>query len=80
VEYNEFITHVQSLAQSNSRAEAERAIFATLDTIQERIGSDEAKELAAHLPDELGNYLTESQEEFGQSFNLQEFIARTSQK
>jgi uncharacterized protein (DUF2267 family) len=80
VEYNEFITHVQSLAQSNSRAEAERAIFATLETIEERIGSAEAKELAAQLPDELRNYLKTSQEDSAQSFNLQEFIARTSQK
>jgi uncharacterized protein (DUF2267 family) len=80
VEYNEFITHVQSLAQSNSRAEAERAIFATLETIEERIGSAKAQELAAQLPDELRNYLKASQKESAQSFNLQEFIARTSQK
>ncbi|BAY22066.1 hypothetical protein NIES2100_18290 [Calothrix sp. NIES-2100] len=80
MEYNEFITHVQSLAQSNSRAEAERAIFATLETIEERIGSAQAQELAAQLPDELRNYLKASQKESAQSFNLQEFIARTSQK
>ncbi|BAY07937.1 DUF2267 domain-containing protein [Calothrix sp. NIES-2098] len=80
MEYNEFITHVQSLAQSNSRAEAERATRATLETIKERIGSDEANELAAQLPDELRNYLATNQGESEQSFNLQEFIARTSQK
>ncbi|OUL29524.1 hypothetical protein BV372_23140 [Nostoc sp. T09] len=80
MEYNEFITHVQSLAQSNSRAEAERATRATLETIKERIGSDESKELAAQLPDELSNYLQGSQGESGQSFSLQEFIARASQK
>ncbi|OUL19093.1 DUF2267 domain-containing protein [Nostoc sp. 106C] len=80
MEYNEFITHVQSLAQSNSRAEAERATRATLETIKERIGSDKAKELAAQLPDELSNYLDGNQGESAQSFNLQEFIARASQK
>ncbi|MDZ8050626.1 MAG: DUF2267 domain-containing protein [Aulosira sp. ZfuVER01] len=80
MEYNEFITHVQSLAQSNSRAEAERATRATLETIKERIGSDAAKELAAQLPNELSNYLEAIQEESAQSFKLQEFIARTSQK
>ncbi|MBW4563479.1 MAG: DUF2267 domain-containing protein [Mojavia pulchra JT2-VF2] len=80
MEYNEFITHVQSLAQSNSREEAERATRATLETIKERIAGDEVQELAAQLPQELGNYLRGRDEEPAQSFNLQEFIARTSQK
>ena len=80
MEYNEFITHVQSLAQSNSRAEAERATRATLETIKERIAADEAKELAAQLPQELSSYLETSQGDSGQSFNLQEFIFRTSKK
>lgn len=80
MEYSEFITHVQSLAQSNSRAEAELATLATIETIAERIGSHEAKELVAQLPDELRNYLKTGEEESAKSFNLQEFIARTSQK
>ncbi|MDZ7962269.1 MAG: DUF2267 domain-containing protein [Aulosira sp. DedQUE10] len=80
MQYDEFITHVQSLALSNSRAEAERATRATLETIKERIAADEAKELAAQLPQQIGNYLEVSKGEAGQSFNLQEFITRTSQK
>jgi uncharacterized protein (DUF2267 family) len=80
VEYNEFITHVQSLAQSNSREEAERATRATLETLKERIPSHEAQELAAQLPQLLGEYLQGKETDSSQSFNLKEFITRASQK
>ncbi|WGV27721.1 DUF2267 domain-containing protein [Halotia branconii] len=80
MEYEEFITHVQSLAQSNSREEAERATRATLETIKERIAGNEAQELAANLPQKLSDYLQSEEEESFESFNLQEFITRASQK
>jgi len=80
VQYDEFITHVQSLTQSNSREEAERSTRATLETVKERISVDEAEKLAAQLPQELGEYLRGRDVESNQSFNLQEFIARASQK
>ncbi|MEA5622094.1 DUF2267 domain-containing protein [Nostoc sp. UHCC 0251] len=80
MEYDEFITHVQSLTQSDSREEAERATRATLETLKERIANDEAQELAASLPQQLGDYLLGKEGDSGGSFNLQEFIARASQK
>jgi uncharacterized protein (DUF2267 family) len=80
VEYNEFITHVQSLAQSDSREEAERSTRATLETVKERIAIDKAQDLATQLPQELGKYLQGKEEESNKSFNLQEFIARASQR
>ncbi|WP_414544609.1 DUF2267 domain-containing protein [Nostoc sp. CCY0012] len=80
MEYNEFITHVQSLAQSNSREEAESATRATLETLKERVPGDEIQDLARQLPQELGNYLQGREAENEQSFNLQEFIMRVSQK
>lgn len=80
MEYQEFITHVQSLAQSNSREEAERATRATLATIKERIAGDELQSLAAQLPQELGDCLRGREGDSGQSFGLQEFIARASQR
>ncbi len=80
MEYDEFITHVQSLAQSNSREEAERATRATLETIKERIAGDKAQELAANLPQKLSDYLRGKEGESFESFNLQEFITRASQK
>ncbi len=80
MEYNEFITHVQSLAQSNSREEAERATRATLQTITERIPGDEFKEVAAELPQELAQSLQRREGESSEAFNLQEFITRVSQR
>lgn len=80
MEYTEFITHVQSLAQSNSREEAEVATRATLETVRELIPKDEAQELAAQIPPELGKYLRGKETEASQSFHLQEFIERASQK
>ncbi|BAY93075.1 MULTISPECIES: DUF2267 domain-containing protein [unclassified Tolypothrix] len=80
MQYEEFITHVQSLALSDSRVEAERATRATLETIKERIPADEVQALAEQLPGEIRKYLETSQGQPGQSFNLQEFINRTSQK
>ncbi|MEH1838300.1 MAG: DUF2267 domain-containing protein [Nostoc sp.] len=80
MEYDEFITHVQSLTQSDSREEAERATRATLETLKERIAGDRAQELAANLPQQLGDYLRGKEGDSGGSFNLQEFIARASQK
>ncbi|WP_017317298.1 DUF2267 domain-containing protein [Mastigocladopsis repens] len=80
MKYGEFIKHVQSLSQLNSREEAERATSATLETIKERIVGDEAKDLAAQLPQELGEYLRGREGENGQHFDLQEFIKRVSEK
>ncbi|MBK1989677.1 DUF2267 domain-containing protein [Sphaerospermopsis aphanizomenoides BCCUSP55] len=80
MEYTEFITHVQSLAQSNSLEEAEMATRATLETLKELIPKDEAQELAAQIPPELGAFLQGREIEASQSFHLQEFIERASQK
>lgn len=80
MEYQEFITHVQSLAQSNSREEAEIATRATLETIKERIPDSDIQDLATQLPQELRNYLQVQEQATNQIFNLQEFIERASQK
>lgn len=80
MEYTEFITHVQSLAQSSSREEAERATRTTLETIKERISGDEAQDLAAQLPEELSECLRGREGQPDQAFNLQDFIVRVSQK
>jgi uncharacterized protein (DUF2267 family) len=80
VKYGEFIKHVQSVGQLNSREEAERATRATLEIIRERIVGDEAKDLASQLPQELGEYLRGREGENGQHFDLEEFIKRVSEK
>lgn len=80
MKYDEFIKHVQSLAQLDSRQVAEQATRATLETIAERIVGDEASQLAAQLPQELGQYLRGHEGENGHPFSLQEFYQRVSQK
>ena len=80
MEYTEFITHVQSLTQSESREEAEVATRATLGIIKQIVPSNEREELAVQIPQELGKYLCGSETEPVQSFHLQEFIERISQK
>ncbi len=80
MKYGEFIKHVQSIAQLNSREDAERATRATLETIRERIVGDEAKDLASQLPQELGEYLHGREGENGQAFSMLEFISLVSQK
>lgn len=80
MKYDEFIKHVQSVAQLNSHEEAERATTATLETIRDRIVGDEAKDLASQLPKELGEFLRGREGENGQTFSMQEFISRVSEK
>lgn len=80
MKYDEFIKHVQSVAQLNSREEAERATRATLETVKERIVGNEAKDLASQLPQELAKCLRGREGEDGQHFSMQEFIVRVSEK
>ena len=80
MKHDEFVKHVQTAAQLNSREEAERAIHATLLTIKERIVGNEASQLAAQLPKELGEYLRGREGEDGQYFPIEEFYRRVSEK
>ena len=80
MKYDEFIKHVQSVAQIDSREKAEVAIKATLEVVKERIVGDEAKDLAAQLPEEIAQYLRGREGENGQHFKVKEFIERVSKK
>ncbi|MBW4538527.1 MAG: DUF2267 domain-containing protein [Myxacorys chilensis ATA2-1-KO14] len=80
MQYDEFIKHVQSYTQADSRETAEKAVVATLETLKERIVGDEASQLAAQLPEPLAKHLRGREGEFGDHFNLEEFYSRVSQK
>jgi uncharacterized protein (DUF2267 family) len=80
MKYDEFIKHVQTVAQLSSREEAERATKATLEAIKERIVGNEGKDLASQLPKEIGQYLRGREGEDGQHFPVEEFIKRVSEK
>ena len=80
MKYNEFIKHVQTLAQLESVQEAQRATQATLETIRERVVGNEASQLAAQLPQELAQYLQGREGENGQHFAVAEFYRRVTEK
>ncbi|OWY65870.1 hypothetical protein B7486_39605 [cyanobacterium TDX16] len=80
MKYDEFIKHVQTVAQMDSREDAQRATQATLETIKERIVGNEAKDLASQLPQQLGEYLRGREGEDGQPFSMEEFLQRVSAK
>ncbi|MBV8887086.1 MAG: DUF2267 domain-containing protein [Chroococcidiopsidaceae cyanobacterium CP_BM_RX_35] len=77
---NEFIQQVQDAAQLSSREEAETAIRATLETLKESIVGNEASQLAAQLPSEIGQYLLGREGENGEYFPLIDFYQRVSEK
>lgn len=80
MKHDEFIKHVRSVAQLSSQEEAEQATHATLEVLKERIVGNEASQLAAQLPKELGQYLQGREGEDGQHFPVEEFYQRVSQK
>lgn len=62
-------------ADEESAGDATRAV---LQTLGERLSADEAEDLAAQLPGDLGRYLTQG--ESGQRFSEEEFISRIDQR
>lgn len=80
MKYDEFAKHVKTLAETHSTTETEQAIRATLETLKERILGDEASQLAAQLPEQIGQYLRGREGENGDHFTLKEFYRRVSEK
>lgn len=82
MQHDEFIGQVQHRARLASRGGAERATRATLETLGERIPEHLAENLAAQLPQEIGEHLrrtvTLAGEGTGERFGLPEFVARVS--
>jgi uncharacterized protein (DUF2267 family) len=74
-EYESFMTTVQQKARV-SRADAERAARATLETLAERLAAGEARDLAAELPDELAPWLATNTP--AQPFGIDEFVRRVA--
>lgn len=76
----EFIKAVQGMAEIESQQETTRAIQATLETLAERLVGNEASQLAAQLPEELGQWLRGHESEPGESFPLKEFYQRVGDR
>lgn len=77
MQYHDFIGKVQHRARLGTTEEAVRATRATLEVLGQRLYGGEANNLAAQLPQEVGNYLTDSGE--SQTFGVDEFFERVSQ-
>jgi uncharacterized protein (DUF2267 family) len=83
VEHDEFIGQVQARARLDSRGAAESATRATLETVAERIPGGLADNLAAELPQEIGEHLRRvvaapDVPVHGERFDRREFIARVA--
>jgi uncharacterized protein (DUF2267 family) len=76
MQYHEFVGQVQHRARLGTEGEAVRAIHATLETLGERLFGGETHNLAAQLPQEIGDYLERPME--GERFDLDEFFQRVS--
>jgi uncharacterized protein (DUF2267 family) len=80
MKYDEFIAQVRRRARLETTEEAENATRATLQTLAERIDIDEVKDLVSQLPQELALYMQSPTTGIGESFTLDEFFHRVSER
>ena len=73
---DEFLGQVQHKAHLATLGEAMRATRATLETLAERLGSDETRHLAAQLPHEIQLFLNEGGLPVPERFDSDEFLLR----
>ena len=73
-----FIGQVQNRAELPSQEDAVRVTRVTLETLSRRIDPNEADDLAAQLPEEIGRHLAKVDEL--ESFSWEEFVERIAEK
>jgi len=78
MKFDDFTGKVQHKAKLATTDEALAAIRATLETLAERTAGDEAENLAAQLPEEIGKYLHGKQ--IVERFSLADFFDRVTEK
>ena len=78
MQYHEFVGQVQHRARLGTEGEAVRAVHATLETLGERLFGGEAHNLAAQLPQEIGDYLERPMD--SESFDLDTFYDRVAMR
>jgi uncharacterized protein (DUF2267 family) len=79
MKFDEFIDAVQQRAGGIPREEAERAAYATLEVLADRITAGEANDLASQLPKPLKDALRPLTAE-AEPFRLKEFVDRVAAK
>jgi uncharacterized protein (DUF2267 family) len=80
MKHDEFIGKVQHLARLSSRGDAERATWATLQTLGERLAGGEAKDFASQLPPVLAAYALSGYAGIGARFSLNDFFQIVSER
>ncbi|MBD3402022.1 DUF2267 domain-containing protein [candidate division GN15 bacterium] len=78
MQFHDFIGQVQHRARLDSEEAALKLTRVTLETLSERLGGEEPRDLAAQLPEEIGRYLTTPGK--GERFNSDEFLQRVSER
>lgn len=82
MQHDEFIGQVQHRARLASRGEAEQACRATLETLGERVPEGLADNLAAQLPQEIGEHLRRTElyggAGTGERFDRHDFVERVA--
>ena len=77
MQQEEFLDRVRSKSGVTDRTDATRLVEATLATLGERIGADEARQFAAQLPGELKEAVPEGPAE---RFGVDEFRDRVRER
>lgn len=80
MKFDKFLGQVQHLARLSDIQQALRATRATLQTLAERIDCNEARDMAAQLPPEIGKSLHCPQQHKPDRFGLDEFFRRVSER
>lgn len=84
MQHDEFIGQVQARARLGSRGEAERVTRAVLETLGERVPDGLADNLAAQLPQEIGEHLRRAAPSdgrgTGEHFDRNDFVDRVSER
>ncbi|MBX0295683.1 DUF2267 domain-containing protein [Haloarcula nitratireducens] len=75
MQYDQLLDRLQARTDL-PRRNAERLLRVTLRTLAERIGEDEADQLAAELPSELADELRRGK---GERFSAEEFVERVGE-
>ena len=78
MQYKDFIGEVQNRARLATQGEAVKATRATLEVLGQRLFGDEANNLAAQLPEEIGYYMRQAKVK--ESFGVDEFFGRVSER
>jgi uncharacterized protein (DUF2267 family) len=78
MQYQDFIGHVQHNARLGTEEQAVKITRCVLEVLAKRLTDEEAAHVAAQLPEEIGNYMTNVKG--NERFDVDEFFKRVSEK